>query len=59
MPESLFFSSSNISDFFETWEYFCENFQLSDEDKIRRISRYFGADLRDYIEILKNYMLRD
>ena len=59
MPGSPFFSSSNISDFLETWEYFCEDFQLSDEDRIKRISRYFGADLRDYVKTLKNYMLRD
>ena len=59
MPGSPFFSGSNISDFLEAWEYFCEDFQLSDEDRIRRISRYFGADLRDYVETLKDYVLRD
>ena len=59
MPGSPFFSSSNISDFLKTWECFCEDFQLLDENRIRRISRYFGADLRDYIKTLKNYVLRD
>ena len=59
IPGSPFFSGSNISDFLEAWEYFCEDFQLLDEDRIRRISRYFGADLRDYVETLENYMLRD
>ena len=59
MPGSPFFSGSNISDFLEAWEYFCENFQLSDENRTRRISRYFDADLRDYVKILKNYVFRD
>ena len=59
MPGSPFFSGSNISDFLEAWEYFCEDFQLLDEDRIRRISRYFGADLRDYVETLEDYVLRD
>ena len=59
MPESPFFSGSNISDFFEAWEYFCEDFQLLNENRIKRISRYFGADFRDYMEILKNYIFRD
>ena len=59
IPGSPFFSGSNISDFLEAWEYFCEDFQLLDEDRIKYISRYFDADLRDYVEILKNYVLRD
>ena len=59
MPESLFFSSSNILDFFEIWEYFCKDFQLLNKNKISRISWYFGADLRDYIKILKNYIFWD
>ena len=59
IPRSLFFFCSNISDFFKTWKYFCEDFQLSDEDRIRYISRYFGTNLRDYIETLENYILRD
>ena len=59
MPESPFFFNSNISDFFKIWEYFCEDFQFLDKNKIKRISWYFDTDFRDYIEILKNYIFRD
>ena len=37
MPESPFFFNNNISDFFEIWEYFCKDFQLLDENRIKYI----------------------
>ena len=52
------FDGNNVTEFFDRWEMFCDDYGFGEEERCRRLPRYCVAGIGEIVEILPGYTVR-
>ena len=55
----LYFEGINISEFIERFEDICDNYQVRDKIKIKRVPRYYTQVIGQFVKGMKEYQDQD
>ncbi len=58
-PDIFYFEKTNISEFIERFEDIYNNYQIRDENKIKRVPRYCTQVIDQFIKEIKKYQNED
>ncbi len=58
-PDTLYFEEVNISEFIEYFENICDDYQVRDENKIKRVPRYCTQVISQFVKGIKKYQDED
>jgi len=58
-PDTPYFEGVNISEFIERFENICDNYQIRDKNKIKRVPRYYTQVIGQFIKEIKRYQDED
>src|SRR6266536_3586413 len=58
-PGILYFEGANISDFIERFEDICDDYQVRDKNKIKRVPRYYTQVISQFVKGIKKYQDED
>ena len=58
-PDTLYFEEVNISEFIEYFENICDDYQVRDENKIKRVPRYYTQVIGQFVKGIKKYQDED
>ncbi len=59
IPGIPYFEEVNISEFIERFEDICDNYQVKDENKIKRVPRYCTQVISQFVKGIKEYQDED
>ncbi len=54
-----YFEGANISEFIERFENICDDYQVRDENKIKRVPRYYTQMINQFMKKMKEYQDED
>jgi len=54
-PDIPYFEGANISEFIEYFEDICDNYQVKNKIKIKRVPRYYTQIINQFIKEIKKY----
>ena len=55
----LYFEGANISEFIECFEDMCDDYQVRDKNKIKRVPRYYTQIINQFVKEIKKYQNKD
>src|SRR6266536_1269563 len=58
-PNIFYFEEVNISEFIEYFENICDDYQVRDENKIKRVPRYCTQVISQFVKEIKKYQDED
>ncbi len=59
ISDILYFEEVNISEFIERFEDMCDDYQVRDKNKIKRVPRYYTQVISQFVKEIKKYQDED